>query len=84
MKFIEVAVANPSEGAFLASVQFSHSFSFKVPKCKGLGILLLPDDHLLHHEVNLPGVECVVEDGVVVVRNFATLESVTEQPWWRR
>ena len=68
MKFIEVAVANPSEGAFLASVQFSHSFSFKVPKCKGLGILLLPDDHLLHHEDNLPGVECVVEDGVVVVR----------------
>ena len=60
------SVIDPSEGAFLTlnSILSVVSFAISDPKCKGLGILLLPGDDLLHHELSLSGVECAVENVV--------------------
>ena len=64
--FTEVAVVDPRQRC-VPHTQFNsfNSFSYQVPKCKGLGILLLPDDHLLHHDGNLPGVDGEVVDDKV-------------------
>ena len=66
LKVTEVQI-DPSEGAFLTlnSILSVVSFAISVPKCKGLGILLLPGDDLLHHELSLSGVDGVVQDDKV-------------------